>query len=581
MKKEISKKINFLIIPFFITGLFFYPGKILARENATDWYIQDFETEIVANKNSSLDITENITADCGNASGKHGIFRILPEKIRITDGSEIGTPVELLGITDFSGKKINYTESRNSSDNTVTWKIGDADKTVTGVNYYKIHYTVKNAIRFSNPDFDEFYWNLNGNFWDLETDNFHAKIIFPEEVDKEKSQVEYYAGPIGSKDKSLATYKWTAANVLEFNSVRTLPDKNGITASVTFPKNVFTPYKPGFWEAYGIFFSLLLPLIVFIICFRLWLKYGKDSHLDKTVIAEYGVPGNLMPMEMGMLMKNSVFDNSFITAEIINLAVMQLITIKEIHEKVLLFDSTDYLLTKNPNEEKEKNLLVPQKIILDKIFESGNEIKLSSLKYKLHEVVNSVKEKTNNILEEKKLIGSVGHKMKTTMIAVAAIVFFASFFVAAVFPSLFMALIISALIIFIFALPMAKRTPEGTELNWQIKGFELFMETVDKDRAAFYEKENIFEKFLPYAIIFGMTKIWIKKMQEIYGEQYFATHAPMWFTGRDMGAFNADSFNSAISGLSSSIAASTSSPSGSGGSGSSGGGGGGGGGGGW
>ena len=106
------------------------------------------------------------------------------------------------------------------------------------------------------------------------------------------------------------------------------------------------------------------------------------------------------------------------------------------------------------------------------------------------------------------------------------------------------------------------------------------MEMVDKDRATFYEKENMFEAFLPYAILFGMTKEWIKRMRDIYGEEYFSTHPMSWYVG-GAGSFNADSFTSVMDNLSSSIAASTLSPSGSGGSGGSGGGGGGGGGGGW
>lgn len=77
-----------------------------------------------------------------------------------------------------------------------------------------------------------------------------------------------------------------------------------------------------------------------------------------------------------------------------------------------------------------------------------------------------------------------------------------------------------------------------------------------------------------------MTKQWIKKMQDIYGADYLATHSALWYAG-GMNSFNADDFASVIDGLSSDIAASASSPSGAGGSGGSGGGGGGGGGGGW
>ena len=95
-------------------------------------------------------------------------------------------PIQLISITDFNGKKLKYSTINDSINHTVTWKIGDPNKTVTGVNYYKITYKVKNAIRFGNPEFDELYWNLNGNFWDIITYNFVANINFPTEVTKAK-----------------------------------------------------------------------------------------------------------------------------------------------------------------------------------------------------------------------------------------------------------------------------------------------------------------------------------------------------------------------------------------------------------
>lgn len=573
-------KIKQAVVFFLFLVSSFYPLGVLARTNVTDWYIKDFDSKITVSKNSTLDVIERITADCGNIPDKHGIFRILPERVNLSNGDKIETPVELLGITDFKGQKINYSESRNYSDHTVTWKIGDPDRTVTGVNNYEIHYRVANVVR-SQPDFDELYWNLNGNFWDIETDKFHASLVFPQEVNPENTTVEYYAGSLGSKEKDLANYHWSAPNVLEFNSTRTLGKKEGITVSATFPKGIFTPYHFGFWELYGKYFFLAIPILVFILCFRLWQKYGKDPRVDKTVIAEYDVPGGLSPIELGILEKNGNFDNKFVTAEIINLAVKGLVNIKETEKKILFFDSKDYEFTKNSGLKIESELNGAQKIILRQVFSEGERIELSSLKNKFYKVLKDIRKKGINQLAEKKFIVPSGLTYRTAFLTTAGFVFFLGIVFAGV--SLFLALsfFLSVTVILIFALLMPKRTPEGAEINWQIKGFKLFMETVDKHRAEFYEKENIFEKFLPYAIVFGITKIWIKKMKEIYGEEYFATYTPVWYAGSNMAAFDADTFSSAMDSLSSSIASNTSSPSGSGGAGGAGGGGGGGGGGGW
>ena len=97
----------------------------------------------------------------------------------------------------------------------------------------------------------------------------------------------------------------------------------------------------------------------------------------------------------------------------------------------------------------------------------------------------------------------------------------------------------------------------------------------------FYEKENIFDKFLPYAIVFGIAELWAKKMQLIYGEDYFKNYHPIWFVGAMPTNFDVSSFTSQLNSISRSIASSTSGSSGAGGGGFSGGGGGGGGGGGW
>lgn len=568
---------GYFVIP--AIGLILSFNVSTAREDITDWYIKGFASQISVNKDSSLEITERITADCGNLPGKHGIFRILPEKIKVTDGSVIDTPVEIISITDFSGQPIKYSQQRNYIDDTVTWKIGDAGKTVRGVNEYEIRYRVGNAIR-AGADFDELYWNLNGNFWDIETDSFEAKIVFPEGITEKNSQVDYYTGPSGSKDKSLARFSWVAPDVLEFESTRPLGIREGITASVIFPKNIVEPYVPGFLDEYGRYLWFLPPFVIFLICLWLWMKYGKDPKMDKTVIAEYDVPGHMSPIEIGILEHNGTFKNELITAEIINLAVNGLITVRETDEKFLFLHSKDYEFTRIKNSEAEICLTAPQKLILDQVFSKGDVIKLSSLKTEFHKALSEIKKEGQGLLTKKGYIVPSSLKLQVAFIVAGIIMLISTFFIGSFWPYLAAAMFFSGLVIFIFGFVMPKRTVAGAELNWQVRGFRLFMETVDKHRAEFYERENIFEKFLPYAIVFGITGLWIKKMKDLYGEEYFRSHTPIWYAG-SMNSFSVDGFSSAIDSLSSSIAASTSSPSGSGGSGGSGGGGGGGGGGGW
>jgi uncharacterized membrane protein len=575
-------KNKLFIVAFLCLALF--PFQSLAREYVYDWYIKNFETGILVNPDSSLLITERITADCGNVPGKHGIFRVLPTQTNTPEGT-IKTPIKLISITDFNDRPLKYSTTNNPFEHTVTWKIGDPDKTVSGVNYYKIVYQVKNAILFNNPDLDELYWNLNGNFWNLEIDNFRANLVFPSEVIETNTIIDYYTGSLGSKDKSLANYAWVNDNVLQFSSTKTLLEKEGITASITFPKGIFTPYKPSFAEQYGNYFWFLIPLAAFGFCFKTWEKYGKDPRINKSIMPEYENPDNLSPIEMGVLLSNGQLKNELISAGIVNLAVKGIISIEEM-KKSWLLAGQDFKLKKLIALGNVADSLSPtEKLLLQSIFGAKDEILLSSLKNEFYKHLPKIEKSTRNDLVVKGLITRKGQSLKERFLVSSIVLFATAWIFMFVFSQLALEFLISAniaaLAMFIFAFFMPKRTEEGTALVWRLKGFKLYMETAEKYRQQFFEKENIFEKFLPYAMVFGITGLWIKKMKEIYGENYFATYHPVWYVGLVSGSFNVDSFTSTLNGISSSISSNMGTTSGAGGAGGAGGGGGGGGGGGW
>src|SRR4030042_4509702 len=126
------------IFIFAIVFVIFSP-MVSARDTTaiSDWYIKDFQSEIIVNKDSSLTVIEKIIADCGNLPDKHGIFRILPTRAKTTEGT-IYNSIELISITDFNGNPLKYSTIKKNKK--ITWKIGDPNVTVSGENYYKIKY---------------------------------------------------------------------------------------------------------------------------------------------------------------------------------------------------------------------------------------------------------------------------------------------------------------------------------------------------------------------------------------------------------------------------------------------------------
>jgi hypothetical protein len=129
------------------------------------------------------------------------------------------------------------------------------------------------------------------------------------------------------------------------------------------------------------------------------------------------------------------------------------------------------------------------------------------------------------------------------------------------------------------------RTADGSAMLAQAKGFQLYLTTAEADQIKFEEGIDVFSRYLPYAMVFGVAERWTKVFQQLAsrGAYVFPTY---WYAGYYGGFGMSDlsnSMNALTSSISSSLQAATAASSAtSGGSGFSGGGGfGGGGGGGW
>mgnify|MGYP000482709744 CR=1 FL=1 len=139
-----SKKI--VAVVFLVMASGFLTTSALAKEKINDWYFKNFNSEIEVREDGSLLITETIVADCGDLPGKHGIFRVLPTKIKVDGQGLIEMPVELISIQDQTGKEYKYTTKKDYSRNTIAWKIGDPEKTVKGENIYIIKFVDRKSV---------------------------------------------------------------------------------------------------------------------------------------------------------------------------------------------------------------------------------------------------------------------------------------------------------------------------------------------------------------------------------------------------------------------------------------------------
>ncbi|EKE06631.1 MAG: hypothetical protein ACD_18C00313G0001, partial [uncultured bacterium] len=99
---------------------------------------------------------------------------------------------------------------------------------------------------------------------------------------------------------------------------------------------------------------------------------------------------------------------------------------------------------------------------------------------------------------------------------------------------------VSGVIIILFAQVMSKRTRKGIKAKNYILGLKEYIRVAEKERIKFHnapeKNPQTFEKFLPYAMVFGLEKEWAKQFEGIYMEE------PAWYSGSDLATFSALSF---------------------------------------
>jgi len=96
--------------------------------------------------------------------------------------------------------------------------------------------------------------------------------------------------------------------------------------------------------------------------------------------------------------------------------------------------------------------------------------------------------------------------------------------------------IVVALIITRALIRRGQRSAVGRAFADQITGFKEYLTTAEADQIKFEEGQDIFSKYLPWAIIFGVADRWVKICQELVAAGALVMQ-PTWYYG-DMRGFN-------------------------------------------
>ncbi|WP_328323992.1 DUF2207 domain-containing protein [Kribbella sp. NBC_00382] len=159
--------------------------------------VTKMQIEYTVKADGVLGVKETIDYSFGS-TGRHGIYRNLITREVWADDKSKDQKYEVSGIevSSPSGAPADFTKettkSNSQRDESIQIKIGDANRTVSGTKAtYVIQYDVRGALRHFS-DHSELYWDATGNGWDAVLNNVTVKVSVPAPG---VQQVKCIAGP--------------------------------------------------------------------------------------------------------------------------------------------------------------------------------------------------------------------------------------------------------------------------------------------------------------------------------------------------------------------------------------------------
>jgi hypothetical protein len=502
------RKIFISILFFFF---FLFPPLVHAEE------IANFAASYAIQKEGTVNVEERIQYDFDTAI-KHGIYRYIPLTKTNTDGKKFRMDVTDITVTDEMGRPYTFTDS--STDDQISIKIGDADKTISGMHIYRIHYILSGGLTYFS-DHDELYWNVTGNGWSVPIVKASGSVSFPQNIPASDIKMNCFTGVSGSTDAQCGTVYISGRATMAANS---LGVGEGLTITVSFPKNIADVLEPTpivehvqtAWEKFVSTVSLIVIVLAAFIWYAglplwiiiHWFLHGRDPKPTIGVASAWfeapkTVKGRLLtPGETGTLIDETV-DMKEITATIVDLA-------RRGFMKIVEKKKGDFSLIKLKEYADDKTLQDHEQTLLSRLFIGTEEMRIKDT-----DLVSTVTTMKANLYTEavtEKYFDRNPNTTRTIFYVIAGMALFTgNFFLAAV--------------AFIFGRVMPKKTQVGTDAAAVAKSLKNFLSSQERWLAGIAKNQLMFEKLLPYAIAFGVEKIWAKRFADIDMKN------PSWYQG--------------------------------------------------
>jgi uncharacterized membrane protein YgcG len=591
MRRKISGLITVSLL--LTVGIF---GALSAQAaNKDNFVIKNFDVKLNLDRDesgrSTLRTVETITADFPNTNQNHGL-----ERVMVKEYDSHKTSFNLISVTDGNGRTLPY----HWEDDAL--RIGDEDTYVHGLQTYQITYAQRDVTKgYQDTGKDEFYWDAIGTEWRVPIEQASVQVeIAPDLRSRIQTDLKCYVGYQGGTgvcqtDKLNGMYKFTAND---------LGSGRGATVALGFIPHTFIGYQKTTGERIAemlvgwlivsnfIFGPIALVIGGLLLVFR----YRRTARRNRkaagaTVVPEYLPPKNHTFGESARVWSSDFFSaarvGQLISAQLVAWAVSHYVELRETKKKSF-FHAAEYSVTFRQSfsnlPELDQRMA---RLIVGHMPEATEAVTTGQLKNQSKTILKQIKAIDRTITGSDLYEAAPRFQRWTDRFRTVSLIFGIIFLNV---PLIILAIISSALGKQVFL------SGEGERLRRYLEGLKMYIGVAEEKRLQLLQSPDgaekvgdvtsdkgalvkLYERVLPYAIIFGQEKEWTRQLGKLYES---AETSPDWIAGSN--AYNAAALSGFMGGFSSSVtqaSSHSSSSGGSGGGGYSGGGGGGGGGGGW
>jgi uncharacterized protein (TIGR04222 family) len=548
-----------------------------------DERILDYFSDIDIHPDRSMTVVETIRVRAEGDQIRRGIYRDFPTIYRDNYGNRLVVDFEVLGVSRNGDPEPWFVNRRLNGARVYA---GDANRRIeSGEHEYRIEYRTDWQLGFFETH-DELYWNVNGNGWSFPVDAIGARIRLPDAIGADNMTIEGWVGRRGSRETAVRTVLVDDATA-RIDATRILGPEENLSFVLTWPRGVIAPPTAGerFTRLLANNRGLLAALVTLVLSFCYWLgvwnAVGRDPARG-TIFPHYEPPLKVSPATARYLMRMG-YDQKAFSAATINLAVKGYLEIDE--------EDGDYSLRRT--EGGSAPLAPGEAAVLQELFAAGDVLKLDNDNHVT--VLSAMSAHKKSLKRDNYRIHFATNGLYVLpALAILILGILAILGMAAVTPLAIAVVLVTLVLIPVFAWLMRAHTPAGRRLLDRIEGFRLYLDVAERDELNLRNPPEItptlFEAFLPYALALDVEQRWGERFDASLTPEQAASYRPVWYHGHwnvghgGLGS-SLGATTTAISGaIASSIVAAATPPgssSGAGGGGFSGGGGGGGGGGGW